>query len=146
MHRTGYSSDDLRGVDRRENTCPPVAYISDLIRVSPHVFQLVEKWSPERNNNYRTEQKYTYRQKTRSTSNEPPMVQRSPQKKKDRVTAAFQSGAFSPFPPGSNCLFSSLPLSLSLGLWPCCRKVMSAVVLTARVSTRSVVGEEMSPP
>ena len=30
-------------VDRRENACPPVAYISDLIRVFPHVFQLTEK-------------------------------------------------------------------------------------------------------
>ena len=149
MHRTGYGSDDLRGVDRRENACPPVAYISDLIRVSPHVFQLVEKWSPERNNNYRTEQNDRNRQKTRRISNEPPMTQRPPQKKKDRVTAAFQSGAFSHFPPWSNCLFSSLPLSLSLGLWPCCRKVMSAVVVVllvpARVSTHSV-GEEMPLP
>ena len=38
MHRTGYSSDDLRGVDWRENACPPVAYISDLIQVSHHMF------------------------------------------------------------------------------------------------------------
>ena len=29
--------------DRRENACPPVAYISDLIRVSPHAFQLADK-------------------------------------------------------------------------------------------------------
>ena len=38
MHRTGYSSDNLRGVDGQENACPPVAYISDLIRVSSHGF------------------------------------------------------------------------------------------------------------
>ena len=44
VHRTGYSSDDLGGVDGHENTCPPVAYISDLIRVSSHVFQLAEQW------------------------------------------------------------------------------------------------------
>ena len=50
VHRTGFSSDDLRGVDGQENACPPVAYISDLIRVSSHVFQLAEQWSPERNN------------------------------------------------------------------------------------------------
>ena len=49
VHRTGYSSDDLRGVNGQENACPPVAYISDLIRISSHVFQLAEKWSPERN-------------------------------------------------------------------------------------------------
>ena len=93
----------------------------------------------------RTEQKDTHRQKTRSISNEPPMAQRSLQTREGRVTAAFQSGAFSPFPPGSNCLFSSLFFFSSLGLWPCCRKVMSAVILVllipARVSTLSVVGE-----
>ena len=50
VHRTGYSSDDLRGVDGQENTRPPVAYISDLICVSSHVFQLAEKLSLERNN------------------------------------------------------------------------------------------------
>ena len=32
----------------------------------------------------------------------------SPPKKKGRVTAASQDGAFSLCPPGSNCLFSSL--------------------------------------
>ena len=32
-----------QGVDRRENACPLVAYVSDLIRVPPHVFQLAEK-------------------------------------------------------------------------------------------------------
>ena len=30
----------LSGVDRQEGACPPVAYISDLIRVSSHAFQL----------------------------------------------------------------------------------------------------------
>ena len=33
----------LQEVDRQENSCPPVAYISDLIRVSSHAFQLAEK-------------------------------------------------------------------------------------------------------
>ena len=38
-HRTGYSSDDLRGVDGQENACPPVAYTSDLIFfASPPMF------------------------------------------------------------------------------------------------------------
>ena len=41
----------LKGVDRRGNACPPVAYISDLIRVFFHAFQLVKKWLPEKNNN-----------------------------------------------------------------------------------------------
>ena len=63
VHRTGYSSDDLRGVDRRENACPPVAYISDLIRVSPRVFQLAEKWSPGKNNNFQNRAHTKHRQK-----------------------------------------------------------------------------------
>ena len=33
----------LQKGNRRENACRPVAYISDLIRVSPYVFQLAEK-------------------------------------------------------------------------------------------------------
>ena len=63
----------------REIVCPPVAYISDLIRVSPHVFQLVEKWSPEKNNNVENRAHTKHRQKTRSTSKEPPS---SPKKRK----------------------------------------------------------------
>ena len=75
----------LQGVERRGNSCPPVAYVSDLIDVSSHAFQLVEKWSPGKNNNYREQSRQTHtkhRQKTRSTSNEPPMAQRFPQKTK----------------------------------------------------------------
>ena len=85
--------------------------------------------------------------------------QLSPEKE-SRVTAAFQGSAFSPFPPGSNCLFSSLdvlclrfagvaavPASV-----PTCSvgEEMSANVVVllvlARVSTYSVVGEKMFPP
>ena len=75
----------------------------------------------------------------------------SPGKEKTTITAAFKGGGFFSFPPGSNRLFYLLSLSLPLGLWPCCRKLVfdaadvGVVVLTARVSTRSV-GEEMSPP
>ena len=87
------------------------------------------------------------------------MAQRSLQKKKDKITAAFQGVGFSSFPPGSNCLISSLVV-LCLGFAgvaavparvPTCSvgEEMSAnvavVVLTARVSTRSVVGEVCFP-
>ena len=94
-------------------------------------------------------QRNTQRQKTRSTSNGHPTAQRSPQKKDNTITAAFQGGGFSPFPPGSNYLFSSLPLSLSLGLWPCCRKMVfdelaGVVAEPARAPTRSF-DEKMSP-
>ena len=82
-----------------------------------------------------------------------------PRKKKDKITAAFQSGAFSPFPSGSSCLFSSLVV-LCLGFagvpavparvpTSSVGEEMSAnvavVVMTARVSPRSVVGEVCFP-
>ena len=58
--------------------------------------------------------------------------------KESRAPAAFQSGAFSLLPPGSNCLFCSLNV-----LWPYCRQVVSAVILV--FLTRSV-GDEISSP
>ena len=63
------------------------------------------------------------------------MAQSSPQGKQNKIKAASYSGAFSPFPPGSNCLFSSLVL-LSLS-------VSGVAAVPARVPTCSV-GEEMS--
>ena len=49
----------------------------------------------------------THRAQTENTKHKQGASQLSPEKE-SRVTAAFQGGAFSPFPPGSNCLFSSL--------------------------------------
>ena len=85
--------------------------------------------------------------------------QRSPQKKKMLTsTAAFQSGGSSPFPPGSNCLFSLLAVFLSSGSRLAFRKmvfdaaVAVVISLSARVPMRSArvpthsVGEEVSPP
>ena len=63
------------------------------------------------------------------------MAQRSPHKRKGRVTAAFQSGPFSPFPPGSNCLFSLLVVL--------CLRFAGVAAVPARVPTCSI-GEEMS--
>ena len=63
------------------------------------------------------------------------MAQRFPQKK-HRVTAAFQSGASSPFLPGSNCLFSSLVVL--------CLRFSGVTAVSARVPTCSM-GEEMFP-
>ena len=73
-----------------------------------------------------------HRQKTRSTSKEPPS---SPQQKKSRVTAAFQSGVFPPFPPELNCLFSSQVVL--------CLLFSGVVAVQVCVPTCSV-GEEMS--
>ena len=39
-----------------------------------------------------------------------------PEKEKKTSTSVFQSGGYAPYPPGSNCLFSSLAGSLSSGL------------------------------
>ena len=55
--------------------------------------------------------------------------------KESRVTAAFQSGPFSPFPPGPNCLFSSLMVL--------CLRFAEVAAVPASVPTCSV-GEEMS--
>ena len=93
-----------------------------------------------------TANRQTSRKRTQSTQTKKHEVQAAglpwskapPRKRNDKTTATFQGGGFFSFPPGSN---------LSLSLWPCCRKVMFdaadvvVVVLTARVSTRSVVGE-----
>ena len=53
----------------------------------------------------------------------------SPEKEKKTSTSFFQNGGFFPFPPGSNCSFSSLADSLSLG-----KPIMSSS------------GGKMSPP
>ena len=55
--------------------------------------------------------------------------------KESRITAAFQGVAFSPFPPGSNCLFSLLIVL--------CLHFAGVAAVPASVSTCSV-GEEMS--
>ena len=65
------------------------------------------------------------------------MTQRSPQKRKGRVTAAFQSGAFSRFPPGSTCLFSSLVVL--------CLRFSGVAAVPAYVPI-CFVGEEMLRP
>ena len=75
----------------------------------------------------------------------------SPGIEKTTATAAFQGAGFSSSPPGSNFVFFSLPLSLSLGLvlvrWGTVFDAADVVVILvpARVSTRSV-DEEMSSP
>ena len=77
------------------------------------------------------------RQETRSKSTSLPWPKAPTRKKKDKITAAFQSGAFSSFPPRSNCLFSSLVvLSLSFA---------GVAAVPAHVPTCSV-REEMSSP
>ena len=95
---------------------------------------------------------------TENTKQKQGASQLSPEKE-TRVTAAFQGGAFSPFPPGSNCLLSS-PMVLCLRFAgvaavpasvPTCSvgEEMSAnvavLLVLARVSTHSV-GEEMLHP
>ena len=93
MHRTGYSSDDFRGVDGQENACPPVGYISDLIRVFFHSFQLAVKViiSSDRTMNIMNRQTGTQRQRIRSTYCEPPMAQSSPQETEVKLLVFFAS-------------------------------------------------------
>ena len=78
------------------------------------------------------------------------MAQSSPQERKKTIpiTAAFQSGGFSPFPPGYFLFF--LLVVFSLGLWLAFGKMAfdefaGVAAVPARVPTCSV-GEEISPP
>ena len=74
----------------------------------------------------------------------------SPQEKKGRGTAAFQGGAFSSLPPGSNGLFSSLNvLSLRFDGVAAVEEVPETIAVLvlfslARVSTLSI-GDEIFP-
>ena len=79
-----------------------------------------------------------------------------PPEKENKVTVAFQGGAFSPFPPGSNCLFSSLMVlrlrfagvaAVPAGVPTCSvgEEMSANVVVLLVVPTRSV-GEEMFSP
>ena len=119
---------------RTSATCPRLSSCLSVSLRNGHL----EKRNNLGNKLHRAE---TEKHEAQSTNRKPPS---SPEKKNSRGTVAFQGGAFSPFPPGSNRLFSSL-----LGLWPCCRKVLSAVILVlfslVRVSTLSV-GDEIFPP
>ena len=68
-------------------------------------FSFAEKSSPGKSNYLGNKAHTNHRQSTdrKQTSSLPALP-----RKKSRVTAAFQGGAFFPFPPGSNCLFCSL--------------------------------------
>ena len=82
VHQTGYSSDHLRGVDGQENACPPVAYISDLIRVSSHVFSALKSDHLKGTINKEQTDRHTKTKDTRQIHSEPPMAQSSPQERK----------------------------------------------------------------
>ena len=122
----------------------------DLLRVFSHVFQVAEEviTSPDRTMNNEQTDRHTKTKNTKHklrASHGPKL----PRGKKNKITAAFQGGGFSPFPPGSNCLFSSLGV-LSSSLRLAFRKKVfdefaDVVAVPARVPTRSF-GKEMSPP
>ena len=78
------------------------------------------------------------------TENKQEASQLSPEKE-SRVTAAFQGGAFFPFPPGSNCLFCSLDVLRLRFSGVAAAEEMSSIVFVsfARLSTLSVVGDEI---
>ena len=82
-------------------------------------------------------QKDAHRQKHEAKTTSLPCPKAPPRKKKDKITAAFHSDIFSPFPPGSKCLFSSLVVL--------CLDFAGVAAVPARVLTCSV-GEEMSRP
>ena len=69
-----------------------------------------KKCSPVKNN---TQQTNKLRQNKQAGHRSPEFPQK---REKNTSTSAFQSGGSAPYPPGSNCLFSSLDGSLSSGL------------------------------
>ena len=97
----------LQGGDRRENACPPVAYFSDSIRVSPHVFRLADRFHLDRSIIWEKTDTHRAATKEAQTENSKKPPSFSPEKE-GRVTAASQGGALSLLLPGSNCLFCSL--------------------------------------
>ena len=119
-HRTGNSSDDLRhlqGVDRQKDARPPVTLFIGFLRISIDFLSSLENYHPIRtlhNKQARTDKKH----EAQATGHPWPKV--PPRKENNTITAAFQGGGFSLFSLGSNCLFSSLPLSLSSGLRLAC--------------------------
>ena len=102
-----------------------------------------------KNNNKKKHTHTQTKQRQKNTKHKQGTSQLFPEKE-SRVTAAFQGGAFSPFPPGSNWLFSSLDvLCLRFSGVVAAVEEMSASVavllVLARVSPLSV-GDEMFPP
>ena len=91
----------------------------DLVRVSIdlllsyHVF-----FSPQKKiiTCFFQEQHTTGRQAKAQEASQASKPRIPPKKEKNTSTSAFQSGGSLPFPPGSNCLFSSLARSFSSGL------------------------------
>ena len=75
-----------------------------------------------------------------------------PEKESNTIAAAFQGGSFSPFPPGSNCLFSLLPFSVLSGLRLAFRKMVFGatggvvLLLSGRVPTEISAGKKVFPP
>ena len=114
---------------RRENACPAVAYISDLSTSPLMSFSFAEISSPEKKNNLGKQS--THKAETKheaQTESKQGAFQFSPEKK-GRVSAAFQGGAFSPLPPGSNCLFCKLGVLRPRFSWIADVEKMSANVL-----------------
>ena len=121
--------------DGRENVCPPVAYFSDLI-LDPRLPSCLS--ASLRSGHQEKKITSTHRAETENTKHKQEASQFSPEKE-SRVTAAFQGGAFSLLPPGSNCLLCSLNVLCLRFDEVAVVEEMSAVVFV--LVARSVVDE-----
>ena len=139
-HRSGNSSDDLQGVDGQDNACPLVTLIIDFLLSSQISFSLLKSdhliIRNKTNRQARTDKKH----EAQATGTQCPAF--PSEKESNTITAAFQGGGFSPFPPGSNCLFSSLTFSLSSSLLLALRKM----VFDAAGGVAISAGEKVVPP
>ena len=148
--RTGLPGDRnrLQGVDRDncQDGLPHTLPDGDCV-ATPTVNPWVR--SPDRTMHNEQTESHTKTKNTKYKQRASHGPKLPPGKKNDTITAAFRGGGFSLFPPGSNCLFSSLGV-LSLGLWLAFRMMVfdefaGVVAIPAHVPNRSV-GEEVSSP
>ena len=141
MHRTGNSSVDLRRVDGQEDARPPVTLFIDFL-ISRHIF------SSSQDNDHLVRTIHNKKvSKDKNIKHKQP-----PQKKNNTGTPAFRGSGSPTFPPGSNCLFSSLTVFLPLCLRLVCREAVFdeatgvVVTLPVRVPITRSVGGKVFPP
>ena len=131
----------LQGVDGQEDACPPVTLFIDFF-LSFHSF-----FSSQKNDNLKRTIHKRQTRNDKGTEHKQP-----PGKKKNIDTPAFQGSGSPPFPPGSNFLFSSLAVFLSLGLRLACRETAVDAVggvvisLSARLPTAISLRGKVFPP
>ena len=131
-----------------EDACPQVTLFIDFL-LFPHIFFS----SQENYHRIRTiHNRQTSKDKSTKHKQWAPGPRVPPEKETNTGTPAFRGGGSPLFPPGSNCLFSSLAVFLSLGLRLACRKTVvdavDGVVISLSAHLRTVISArgKLPPP